>query len=493
MFRMCEVCVAVFSSALIAWEACAGFSPIALTGDPSPLDPNDTLVSFGRPDMEFGPTGGIAFVATAASGQELICMRRGDTAVIGFACTTGSGQEGLRLPGAFGPGFGVINRGVDILPDGRIAFAGRRDQDHLFGVYILDPNVSPPTIDRVWDNSMPIEGLPPGVSLSGVGAFDAAPGAVAFVVEGTLGDFEWGAVCISQQAGPSRAAIQTGDQVIGTGETVQLPRAVLISDDPGGSVIVTTTAAAAGDSANTRFLCGKTTHLVRGGGSSLAPLLGEHDAIPGADRDCGSWNFHVWVEGVRQRVHVGCTSKPNADGRCESYIVTYEQGASPASICVSCSGEAPGGGQPSNFAFLFGGTRDGLCGSGDTLYDVSLNRPSGVLAVLRIGDAMMSQPVSNWNSAHEQRRGGGSSVFEAGFEGGGEGVVLYTREPSTPCDADLDGSGAVDLGDIAIIINNWARVVIPGDAFSGDANRDGRVSLADIARVIAGWGGASCD
>ncbi len=63
-------------------------------------------------------------------------------------------------------------------------------------------------------------------------------------------------------------------------------------------------------------------------------------------------------------------------------------------------------------------------------------------------------------------------------------AVIVTGAPPPPpaCPGDLDGSGSVGLGDVAIIITNWGTMNP-----AGDANGDGSVGLADIAFVIGLW------
>lgn len=53
--------------------------------------------------------------------------------------------------------------------------------------------------------------------------------------------------------------------------------------------------------------------------------------------------------------------------------------------------------------------------------------------------------------------------------------------PPPPCPADLDGNGAVDGSDIAVVLGNWGT---PGADLTGDGTTDG----ADLAVVLGAWG-----
>lgn len=54
---------------------------------------------------------------------------------------------------------------------------------------------------------------------------------------------------------------------------------------------------------------------------------------------------------------------------------------------------------------------------------------------------------------------------------------------------DADGSGAVGLEDIALIIGQWGQGWSPpAPPLAGDVDRDGTVGLSDLAAVIAQWG-----
>jgi hypothetical protein len=71
-----------------------------------------------------------------------------------------------------------------------------------------------------------------------------------------------------------------------------------------------------------------------------------------------------------------------------------------------------------------------------------------------------------------------------GNPGGSQGTtsLVALRVCGLPSDpADIDGSGAVDAGDLALVLGQWGG---PGSA---DVNADGVVDGNDLAVVLAGW------
>lgn len=71
---------------------------------------------------------------------------------------------------------------------------------------------------------------------------------------------------------------------------------------------------------------------------------------------------------------------------------------------------------------------------------------------------------------------------------GGDAVWSFTVRP--PCPGDLDDSGAVDLGDLAVLLSHFGT---PGGATAadGDLDGDGDVDLPDLAALLAQFG-AEC-
>lgn len=66
------------------------------------------------------------------------------------------------------------------------------------------------------------------------------------------------------------------------------------------------------------------------------------------------------------------------------------------------------------------------------------------------------------------------------------GVLPPVKTPA--CPGDADGDGAVGLADVALIVQNWDTVGLPGTL--GDLDNDGARGLADLAIVINNWGTA---
>lgn len=54
---------------------------------------------------------------------------------------------------------------------------------------------------------------------------------------------------------------------------------------------------------------------------------------------------------------------------------------------------------------------------------------------------------------------------------------------STGCEGDINGSGAVDVGDLLTVIDQWGAINSPADI-----NGDGTVDVADLLIVIGNWG-----
>ncbi len=63
------------------------------------------------------------------------------------------------------------------------------------------------------------------------------------------------------------------------------------------------------------------------------------------------------------------------------------------------------------------------------------------------------------------------------------GVLPPVKTPA--CPGDADGDGAVGLADVALIVQNWETIGLPGTL--GDLDNDGARGLADIAIVINNW------
>ncbi len=68
---------------------------------------------------------------------------------------------------------------------------------------------------------------------------------------------------------------------------------------------------------------------------------------------------------------------------------------------------------------------------------------------------------------------------------GGAGTVTFSCVPSAPpCVGDIDGSGAVDAGDLATMLNAWGACA----GCASDLDGNGSVDAADLALVLNAWG-----
>jgi hypothetical protein len=63
-----------------------------------------------------------------------------------------------------------------------------------------------------------------------------------------------------------------------------------------------------------------------------------------------------------------------------------------------------------------------------------------------------------------------------------DAVPAAVRAPMSSCPADLDGSGAVDAGDLAELISAW------GSAGAADLDGSGTVGASDLAALLSAWG-----
>ena len=65
----------------------------------------------------------------------------------------------------------------------------------------------------------------------------------------------------------------------------------------------------------------------------------------------------------------------------------------------------------------------------------------------------------------------------------GENTTCASETCGSPCPADTDGSGTVDVTDILIIVGAWGS-----DNQAADVNGDGTVNVSDILAVVSAWG-----
>jgi len=64
-------------------------------------------------------------------------------------------------------------------------------------------------------------------------------------------------------------------------------------------------------------------------------------------------------------------------------------------------------------------------------------------------------------------------------------VTVLRASASTPCPSDVDGSGAVDGSDLALVLNGWG----PCAGCLGDIDGNGIIDGADLSLLLNAWGG----
>lgn len=125
------------------------------------------------------------------------------------------------------------------------------------------------------------------------------------------------------------------------------------------------------------------------------------------------------------------------------------------------------------------------------------NPEIGRVQAFNAAGALVAEVVSSplLRDVHETlrlERPEGDIAYAVGFIADGEGsfgrwdrLVLETAPPS--CDGDLDGSGAVGLQDLAILLAHFGQ---PSDAGrgDGDSDADGDVDLQDLANLLGRFG-----
>ena len=78
-------------------------------------------------------------------------------------------------------------------------------------------------------------------------------------------------------------------------------------------------------------------------------------------------------------------------------------------------------------------------------------------------------------------------VFAASYSGAISGDGLFTISLPIPCAADIDGTGAVDIGDLIRVLQAWGACEREGDC-PEDIDGNGRVDLDDLIAVLEAWG-----
>ena len=65
------------------------------------------------------------------------------------------------------------------------------------------------------------------------------------------------------------------------------------------------------------------------------------------------------------------------------------------------------------------------------------------------------------------------------------GELIFTLLPGP---VDLDDDGAVDFGDLTILLAAWGPCSDGGTCCPGDVDCDGTVGFADLATLLSSWG-----
>ncbi len=117
---------------------------------------------------------------------------------------------------------------------------------------------------------------------------------------------------------------------------------------------------------------------------------------------------------------------------------------------------------------LFAGSAVLAGGSGYSIVHSTISAGGGVSdgAVYRL-----TGTIAQWDAAEEAMAG--AVELAGGFWAPGEAAL---------CAADLNGSGAVDSGDLAILLAGW------GGSGAADLNGSGNVGSGDLAILLAAWG-----
>jgi len=80
---------------------------------------------------------------------------------------------------------------------------------------------------------------------------------------------------------------------------------------------------------------------------------------------------------------------------------------------------------------------------------------------------------------------GDLAVVTAPMENLNQGAAYIYNGVAAPCPADLDGDGAIGLGDLALFLSNYGLM---GSGIPGDFDDDGDVDLEDLATFLAAFG-----
>lgn len=134
--------------------------------------------------------------------------------------------------------------------------------------------------------------------------------------------------------------------------------------------------------------------------------------------------------------------------------------------------------------FQFTGYLDAT-GGGNVVFrfDAAFGGPNIVLDFASGGDEITVNHTGSIPPGTYQLRIEASAYISAGQEQSAAFAIAGTFG-AIPCPNDLDGSGAVDLGDILQVLSDWG----PNPGVPADLDGDGLVGFADLLQVISTWG-----
>jgi V8-like Glu-specific endopeptidase len=162
------------------------------------------------------------------------------------------------------------------------------------------------------------------------------------------------------------------------------------------------------------------------------------------------------------------------EGSAIGYATDTSGGNSGSPVLNESTGEAIG--IHTNGGCGGGGGNNWGCGINNSGLQYALANPLGVCVPNITGACCIGTsicidiPESNCNA------GGGTWL--------GPNTVCADGECKSPsCEADIDGNGSVDVGDLLAVIDAWGQVDSPADI-----NSDGVVNVSDLLIVIRNWG-----
>ncbi len=60
-------------------------------------------------------------------------------------------------------------------------------------------------------------------------------------------------------------------------------------------------------------------------------------------------------------------------------------------------------------------------------------------------------------------------------------------DPATPCPADLNGDGEINVSDLLVLLSSWGLCPVD-EPCPADLNKDGEVNVSDLLQLLSAWG-----